>query len=353
MSGGRSFGGSSGVHVPGGAGGGVHVPGSVHVPGGGGGTSRMSGGMQGGGGIPPGVHLPSGMRTSSRPNTAAGQERSASSGRGYDEHASRGRSVTNATERRETTSRAVPHAGGRADPRAANRGGEEHDRQPRNDAGHERDAAGHDAGARNADAREHAMRPDPRIVGTRLIHTVGISDAHVLRAGPRAFLRPEEHRDIGRERDFIHAHEHDFHSRRVADFDRHEMGRWRAGLWRNEWHYGRRGWWWEVDGVWYDYPEPIWPYPEEVAPLVDFETPVVDGPDLTAAELGPTVLVPVYYPPGEAAPAQGPVAGPVIPPLPAAPIGWYRCDQPGGFYPGLDTCGTYWALVQNAPMPGE
>jgi hypothetical protein len=172
------------------------------------------------------------------------------------------------------------------------------------------------------------------------VHTAGITDPHVMRAGPRSFLHADAHRDIGRDRAFIHDHEHDFHSRHVRDFDRHEMARWRRGLWRNEWHYGRRGWWWDVDGVWYDYPEPIWPYPEDVAPLVEFDTPVIDGPDLTLVEL-------------VAEPGTPPPPGPEIPPLPATPLGWYRCDQPGGYYPGLDTCGTYWALVQNAPMPGE
>ncbi len=317
--GGRPYGGSAGVHIPGGAAGGAHIPG-------GGGGAHMPGGMAGAGGGG-GAHLPSNMAPRAPVHSAVPAE--------GNPHADRASPPAHLRETHAAPARpASPH-------------GEQHNVGARNEPR---------SPARPGEARQsfritehaHAPRQDPRIAGSRLVHTAGIADGHVLRAPPRQYLRPDAHRDIAGDRAFVRTHERDFHTSRVAEFDRRELGRWRGGLWRNEWHYGRRGWWWDVDGVWYGYPEPIFPYPEEVAPLIAYDAPVIEGPDMTVAEIGPdAVYAPGVYAPGVAA---GPL---VIPPLPATPVGWYRCDQPGGYYPSLNTCGTYWALVQNAPMPGE
>ena len=130
----------------------------------------------------------------------------------------------------------------------------------------------------------------------------------------------------------------------MRDFNPHELAAWRAGVWRNEWHYGRRGWWWEADGAWYSYPEPVFPYPLEVVEPVVYDTPVVDGPDLSAQEGVADPAGDAAAPPAQDAPA---VAGS------GAPVGWYRCYAPSGVYPGVQSCGMAWELVQTAPLPGE
>jgi hypothetical protein len=135
----------------------------------------------------------------------------------------------------------------------------------------------------------------------------------------------------------------------VRDFDRHELAAWRRGLWRDEWHYGRRGWWWETNGVWYPYDDPMYPYPLEVAPLVVYDATVVDGPDVpddTMAPDGPPGVGPGIEPPGE---APGQPGAPAVAPLPAPPAGWYSCSDPAGYYPSVGACSGPWALVQAAP----
>ncbi len=207
-----------------------------------------------------------------------------------------------------------------------------------------------------------ARHPDVRIAEGVSLHTKGVSGPAVIRAQPRPFLHREEHREIARDRAFVAVHGRDFHTRFVRDFSPGEMQRWRRGTWRNEWHYGRRGWWWETGGVWYGYPEPVWPYPAEVAPLTAYETATLDGPDLSALEAGSAPIQEMEgQSPGMASDAAS--AGPggaaaqagasPIQPLPAAPVGWYRCEQPGGYYPVIASCPASWVLVQNAPMPGE
>ena len=192
--------------------------------------------------------------------------------------------------------------------------------------------------------------------GQAKLNTRGLDAERAEHHEPRPFLRADAHRDIARERDFVARHERDFHSRFVRDFSRRELAAWRRGLWRNEWHYGRRGWWWEVDGVWYDYEDPVWPYPVEVAPLVVYDTPYVDGPDLTAVEAGPDTVSTAAPAPDDAAPTQpfdaAQLADPGIPPLPPAPTGWFRCGTPDGYYPMLGTCTGPWQLVDDAPLPG-
>ena len=208
-----------------------------------------------------------------------------------------------------------------------------------------------------------AARRDTRLADDVRLHTKGVSGSDVIRAQPRPFLHSDPRRDVAHDRAFVDAHARDFHTRVVADFSPAEMQRWRRGVWRNEWHYGRRGWWWETDGVWYGYPEPVWPYPAEVAVLTAYDTAVVDGPDMSSAELGADVnAVPgegqSAGAPGQAASADagdppGQAAQTAIQPLPAAPAGWYRCERPGGYYPVVASCPASWVLVQDTPMPGE
>ncbi|WP_156992355.1 hypothetical protein [Paraburkholderia oxyphila] len=138
----------------------------------------------------------------------------------------------------------------------------------------------------------------------------------------REIAQVQEHRDIQSERDFVHAHEHDFHTRDVREFNERERAAWHRGRWHDGWHYGRHGWWWDVDGVWYEYPDPVYPYPMVVAPLVVHEEVVIATP-LTVA--------------------------PAFPPLPAPPPGWYRCADPAGYYPDLAACPVGWTRTQDVP----
>jgi hypothetical protein len=221
---------------------------------------------------------------------------------------------------------------------------------------------------------------DPRVGGSANLHTRGIEQGMTAPHPPRPYLRADPHRDIASDRAFVMHHAGDFHTRDVRGFNPHELALWRAGNWHNEWHYGRRGWWWQADGVWYPYPEPLWPYPEQVAVLTVYEAPTYDGPDLSALEVPPPASAdapppaPADAPPPEAAapaaqapelaatpgpaPAADPATGQVmaaasIPPLPPAPVGWYRCSSPSGYFPALTTCAESWDLVQNAPLPGD
>jgi len=61
---------------------------------------------------------------------------------------------------------------------------------------------------------------------------------------------------------------HGFYGRDFRYFGPDEIGIWRGGIWRHEWHDGRYGWWWLVDGYWYYYPAPIYPYPTYVPEAV-------------------------------------------------------------------------------------
>ena len=163
----------------------------------------------------------------------------------------------------------------------------------------------------------------------------------------RDYLHANAHRDLAAEHAFVDHHRGDFHAHRWADFSPHERALWRRGLWRNEWHYGRRGWWWEAGGAWYPYADPTFPYPLVVADLAVYDSPVVDGPDLEplvdqpedpSTEAAYTSLMP------GTADAQ-----PLIPPLPAPPQGWFYCGNPSGYFPDTSTCSVDWQLVQTPP----
>jgi hypothetical protein len=140
---------------------------------------------------------------------------------------------------------------------------------------------------------------------------------------PEIAHREEHHdervRDPAREREDARLHEHDFHDRDFRHFDERERVAWRGGRWRDDWHYGRRGWWYEVGGAWYAYPEPIFPYPLVVAPLI------------------------VDYAEGQVAAEQD--AGIVVAPLPALPAVAYHCASPEGFFPAVDACGGGWVTI--------
>ncbi len=209
-----------------------------------------------------------------------------------------------------------------------------------------------------ASAVQHAaLRPaglpsDPRVGGAARLHTVGLPAAGTLaHHEPSPFLHANPQRDVVHDRSFVAAHAHDFHTRSVREFSAHEFAVWRGGRWSNEWHYGRRGWWWDVDGVWYPYANPIFPYPLEVAALVAYDQPVVDGPNLEAEESVPPGQEPGAMASGNAAGGSGTPPG--ILPLPPAPQGRYRCADPGGFYPDVGACAAPWELVQDAPPAAQ
>ncbi len=227
---------------------------------------------------------------------------------------------------------------------------------------------------------------DPRLGGRLPLHTAGLQQGMALAAAkpPRSFLYATPNRDVAAERAQVAHAATFFHATDVRSFTTTELSVWRAGLWRNEWHYGRRGWWWEVDGGWYPYANPLWPYPLVVAAPVVYATPVVDGPDLSAEEgvapppladapaapdgtpasaasqsadsaapAAPTAPDATTAPPSAATAQQANAALPDIPPLPPAPVGWYRCEAPSGYFPGVADCTANWTLVENAPLPGE
>jgi hypothetical protein len=167
--------------------------------------------------------------------------------------------------------------------------------------------------------------------------------------------------DVTRERDFIHAHEHDFHTRDVRGFDERERMAWQSGRWGRDWHYGRYGWWYSVDGVWYPYETPVYPYPLVVSDVEVHEANVVEEPGAgtVAEEVGDAGSA--AAPEGGQPPPQTTstirVAGPSIvtvtsaagaridvAPLPAAPQATYRCASPSGVYPEVRQCATAWTI---------
>ena len=88
---------------------------------------------------------------------------------------------------------------------------------------------------------------------------------------------------------------------------------WMTGYWYEGWFAGLYGWWWVAGGQHYLYDHPTYPYPTEVSDMV------LDAPP---------------EPPTEtfAMPAQ-------------APAFWYYCDNPAGYYPYVQTCGTPFRAV--------
>jgi len=120
------------------------------------------------------------------------------------------------------------------------------------------------------------------------------------------------------------SHEHDFHTRDVRRFSVQEREHWRGGRWRNDWHSGRFGWWFQVDDVWYAYPAPVFPYPLEVAPIV-----VEDAVGPVAEDQQPVAAAAVI----------------AIAPLPPLPRAAYHCSNPEGFFPLVEECNVEWVAV--------
>ena len=91
--------------------------------------------------------------------------------------------------------------------------------------------------------------------------------------------------------------------RDIHTFNERERAAWQHGGWHHERHFGRDGYWWEVNGAWYWYAQPMDGPPSYVS---DFE--VVDD-DLVEAEGPPSVPVVGGYPPDSAAAFGGAVGG--------------------------------------------
>jgi hypothetical protein len=80
----------------------------------------------------------------------------------------------------------------------------------------------------------------------------------------------------------------------MSDFN---LSIWQGGMWRNELHNGRAGWWWVIGPDWFAFDEPVYPYPD------------------------------LYTPFGE-------------------PIGWwYWCDASQEYYPYVTFCAVPWESV--------
>jgi hypothetical protein len=364
-------GGGGAVHMPGGmGGGGPHIPGGMgggaHSPGGGGGAhlpSSVAAHVPSSVHLPGSAHVPGGTHEPGSARGASGHTQLARADRVHNEAT---RSMQRGGHEGTAAGRAAEH-GERADEHGQRvaRGAAEHAASPERQAEH---------ASYQRDRGFQAARHDVRLGGEAKLTTRGIEAGLAVPRPPRPFLRPDAHRDIAHDRAFVEAHRGDFHTRLARDFTARELAAWRRGVWRNEWHYGRRGWWYEVDNVWYDYPDPVEPYPEEVADLNVYDTPVVDGPDVSADEALPPAQDVAVVGAGEAsyaaAPsppglAPDPAAPPMqvadagttppapIAPLPAAPAGWYHCEGPQGYYPGISACVPGWNLVQTPPLPGE
>jgi len=357
-------GGGGGVHMPGGMGGGAHIPGG----GGGSGGAHMPSSMA--------AHVPSSVHVPGSAHVPGGTHEPGSthvpgSGRGQSGHTQLARADRGRGEANRITQRGGHE--GTAEGRTAEHGAraDEHgDRVARDAASPQRQA---EHAAYQRDRGFQAARHDVRLGGEAKLNTRGIEAGLAVPRAPRPFLRLDAHRDIARDRAFVEAHRGDFHTRFARDFTARELAAWRRGVWRNEWHYGRRGWWYEVDNVWYDYPDPVEPYPEDVADLTVYDTPVVDGPDVSADEALPPAQDVAVVGAGEAVYAAAPPPAGVAPdpasppvqvadagtaaapigPLPAAPAGWYHCEGPQGYYPGISACVPGWNLVQTPPLPGE
>ncbi len=327
-----------GAHIPGSMGGGAHIPGSMagtaHIPGNMAGTAHVPGNMAGTAHAPSyqaGTHMAAHTATGVHAGETAGHHGGGETGSRYASNGGVREAGTHEGVHDARISGAGSHGGG-----TLHGGGADH----RGEADHRADADHRIEAGRHDEAEHAAVHHDPRLADTARLHTHGLEAAASQHHEPRAFLHPDPHRDVAHDRSFVEAHKADFHTHDVHAFSARELAAWRGGLWRNEWHYGRRGWWWEVDGVWYPYADPIFPYPLEVAPLVVYDTPIVDGPDLTAEEVVP-----------DAADGQVVSAQPAgIPPLPPAPMGYYRCAQPDGYFPGVGACVAAWDLVPQAPV---
>jgi|GEM_PF-3082100 hypothetical protein len=196
---------------------------------------------------------------------------------------------------------------------------------------------------RGGPGRGPAVSPAVHVAGPAAAHLPAARDLAVHRAEFARNFGPGH--DVARDREFVHAHEHDFHTRNVRDFDAAEMDRWHSGVWHQDWHYGRWGWWYDTGDVWYPYDAPIYPYPLVVSEIVVPDAVVVDVP----AGVTPLVVGPAAVP--VAAPVTVSITSPegaemVIRPLPAAPVVNYQCSDPlVATYPVIRLCPITWVPV--------
>jgi len=180
-------------------------------------------------------------------------------------------------------------------------------------------------------------------------HVTPVGGAHALSHHDVVEHRAESARrfgpghDAARDREFVHMHEHDFHTRDVRDFDDGERARWADGAWHDDWHYGRYGWWYQVDDVWYPYDSPVYPYPVTVSEIVVPDTVLVDTrPELVATVGGNAVAMATPLAVATVTPTGEEM---VVRPLPAAPVVTYNCTTYSNVYPAVRLCPITWAVV--------
>jgi hypothetical protein len=85
------------------------------------------------------------------------------------------------------------------------------------------------------------------------------------------------------------------HGRRdIGSFNERERAVWLGGRWRHEQHFGRYGYWWEVNGVWYFYDQPMAGPPSYVSEMEfmddDPNTPVMVGQPAPVMVVPPPVV---------------------------------------------------------------
>jgi len=95
----------------------------------------------------------------------------------------------------------------------------------------------------------------------------------------------------------------DYGRRDVTTFNERERAVWYGGRWRHERHFGRLGYWWEVNGVWYYYDQPFAGPPSYVSEVefmdegLDPYAPVVVGQPAPVVVAVPPPVVYVPAPP--------------------------------------------------------
>ena len=92
------------------------------------------------------------------------------------------------------------------------------------------------------------------------------------------------------------------HGRRdIGSFNERERAVWLGGRWRHEQHFGRYGYWWEVNGVWYFYDQPMAGPPAYVSEMEfmddDPNAPVMVGQPAPVVVVPPPPVVYVRPPP--------------------------------------------------------
>ncbi len=164
-----------------------------------------------------------------------------------------------------------------------------------------------------ADRRPGGKKPQLGIANPRERQAVRPPERHVNRQPDRHINRIERHRDHRVYRPPVWRGD-------IRYFDRHDLPRWRGGVWRHARHQGRLGWWWVVGGSWYFYSQPVYPYPDPYIPPV-----VITQSD--PVEPAPAIIV---------APA-------------AASQSWYFCVSSDSYYPYVASCPEGWTTVPAMP----